>query len=64
MIIRVVGVFLVLWTALAWIRVCLADLGRITPVVLPREVWAFLIVFTVPLGGIAYFALERGWRPR
>jgi hypothetical protein len=48
---------------LAWIRFCLDQLNRYPTRVLNREAWAFLIVFTVPLGGIAYFFVERGWRP-
>jgi hypothetical protein len=63
-ILRAVGVLLVIWTALAWIRFCLGELGKYPPTLLPREAWAFLIIVTVPLGGLAYMLLERGWRPR
>lgn len=64
MIVRAVATFVVMWAALVWIRFCLGQLDRYPPQVLSRQVWAFLIVVTVPLGGIAYFLVERGWRPR
>lgn len=64
MIIRVLATVLVIWVALAWIRFCLAELDRFPPRYLNREAWVFLIIFTVPLGGICYFAIERGWRLR
>lgn len=64
MIARGLVLVLTVWVALAWIRFCLAELDRMTPRYLSREVWVLLIIFTVPLGGIAYFAIERGWRLR
>jgi hypothetical protein len=48
--------------AVMFARSCLADLAR-TPDeqlrILPRSGWAFLIIFTIPIGGILYLTYGR-----
>jgi hypothetical protein len=55
-----VGVAIVLFVAFAFDVYCLRDL-RDAPVVyaFSREMWASIIIFTTPLGGMAYLTIGR-----
>jgi len=55
-----VGVAIVLVAAVAFDVYCLRDL-RDAPVVyaFPREMWAYIIILTTPLGGMAYLTIGR-----
>jgi hypothetical protein len=47
---------------IAWDGFCLYDLARSAgPRVLPKPVWAVIILLSFPLGGVLYLGLGRQW---
>jgi hypothetical protein len=55
----VAAVLPVVLVAVSFVAYCLFDLSRSRVRLLPRWLWGFICVFSVPVGGIVYLLVGR-----
>jgi ABC-type tungstate transport system substrate-binding protein len=59
-IVALIGIVAVIVLAVQFVRFCLDDLGNATEVrMFTPQVWALLIIITIPIGGMLYLIYGR-----
>jgi hypothetical protein len=65
LIASLIGIVAVIVLAAQFVRFCLRDLQNATVVnVFSPQVWTFLIIMTIPIGGLLYLTYGRARGPR